>query len=225
MIRKVCASTGVAFVLASVLTACQAAPPEVSVADTQEVNYEGLQTVPSRRFNVAQVRPDTDFGQYSRLVLRTPELAYRTPDRSRGEFPLNQAQKDRFRDLLVASFEKEFARLKRLEVTDADGPETLALSVRVQDIAVSAEAGPAGRVGRAAAMLETTANAVIVIELSDSQSNETLARAVDAGAASGGALRTPEGELRSRFEASERVVEQWAAKARAGLENLLAERG
>ena len=64
-----------------------------------------------------------------------------------------------------------------------------------------------------------------MIELRDSQSNEILARAVDAGETSGGAIRTPEGELRTRFEAPEKVVEKWAAKARAGLENLLADRG
>ena len=133
MTRHACASLAVSFVLAWALTACQAAPAPVSVADPPEVNYEGLASVPSRRFNVAQVRPETNFGQYSRLVLREPELAYRTPDRSRREFPLNQEQKDRFRDLLVASFDKEFARLRRLEVTDADGPETLALHVRVQN--------------------------------------------------------------------------------------------
>jgi hypothetical protein len=224
MTRHVCASLAVPFVLACVLTACQAAPAEVAVADTPEINYEGLQTVPSRRFNVVQIRPETNFGRYSKVVLRTPELAYRTPDRSRREFPLKQEQKDRLHDQLVASFDKEFAKLRRLEVTDADGPETLALDVRVEDIVVSAPRS-AGRVGRAAAMLETRADAVLVIELSDSQSNEILARAVDAGAASGGAIRTPEGEMRSRFEAPERVVEEWAAKTRAGLENLLAERG
>lgn len=225
MTRQVRVWLALAIVLAPVLTACQAAPAEVSVADTPEVNYEGLESVASRRFDVAQVRPETNFGQYLRVVLRTPELAYRTPDRSRREFPLNQEQKERFRSMMTASFDKEFARLRRLEVTEADGPETLALHVRVQDIAVSAEPRSAGRVGRAAAMLETTADAVIVIELRDSQSNEILARAVDAGEASGAALRTPEGELRSRFEAPDKVVEKWAAKARAGLENLLAERG
>jgi hypothetical protein len=36
-------------------------------------------------------------------------------------------------------------------------------------------------------------------------------------------LQTPEGELRTRFESSEKILETWAAKARSGVENLLGE--
>lgn len=224
MTRHVCALFAATFVLAALLTACQAAPVEDAGSEAPEVNYEGLATVDSRRFDVAQVRPRTDFSGYSRLILAAPEIAYRRPDRAKREFPLSEEQKERFHSLLTTAFEKEIGALKSLEAADAPGPETLTLVVRVQDISARAEQS-VGRTGRAAAALETAAEATIVIELRDSQSNEILARGVDAGKTTGAALRAPDGKPLTRFESPDKVVEEWAAKARAGLENLLAESG
>jgi hypothetical protein len=211
-----------AIILATALSGCEATP--VSKAGAGDINYEGLATVPARRFDVAQVRPRTDFGAYARVMLAAPVLAYRTPDRRKHEFPLTQEQKDRFSAALAAAFAKEFATLEVLEVTDTAGPGTLTLGVRVQDIAVSIEPRTLGRAGRATALLEASGDAVIVIELRDSQSNEILARGVDAGSASGGALRTSDDELRTRFETADKLVGKWAAQARSSLENLLRDR-
>jgi hypothetical protein len=194
-----------------------------SAMDVAAVNYEGLATVKSRAFDIAQVRPGTDFSAYSRLELGAPELAYRTPDRSERQFPLNEEQKARFRENLVSAFDREFASLQALDLVGEPGPETLVLAVRVEDIVVMVAPSTVGRAGRGAALLEASAGAVLTIELRDSQSNEILARGVDAADVSGGALRTPEGELRTRFESSEKVLETWAAKARTGVENLLGE--
>ena len=210
-------------VLVASLPGCANTSATATAPDQSAVNYEGLATVRSKAFEIAQVRPGTDFSAYSRLQLGAPELAYRTPDRSERQFPLSDEQKARFRDNLVAAFGKEFARLQVLEVVDEPGPDTLVLAVSVEDIVLTVSPSSVGRSGRGAALLEASGGAVMTIELRDSQSNEILARGVDAAAASGGALRTPEGELRTRFESSEKILEAWAAKARAGVENLLGE--
>ena len=209
--------------LVAPLPGCTTTSATAPAPDAAAVNYEGLATVRSRAFDVAQVRPGTDFSAYSRLQLGTPELAYRTPDRSEREFPLSEEQKANFRDNLVAAFDKEFAGLQVLELVDKPGPDTLVLAVRVEDIVLAVAPSAVGRAGRGAALLEASGGAVITIELRDSESNEILARGVDAAAASGGALRTPEGELRTRFDSPAKIVDTWAAKARAGVENLLGE--
>jgi hypothetical protein len=224
MFRHVRFISTAAIVLAAALSGCQATTANQSAAATGEVNFEGLATVPSRRFDLVQLRPQTNLGAYSRIVLQAPELAYRTPDRAAREFPVTEEQKDQFRSNLVSAFNKEFADLRTLELVDEPGPATLALDIRVEDIVMTVAPSSVGRSGRAAALLEASGDAVIVIELRDSQSNEILARGVNSGAASGGALRTPEGELRTRFDSSGKIVEKWAAQARAGLENLLSER-
>ena len=224
MFRDVRFSQVAAIIFLAALAGCQVTPATNTRVDASDVNYEGLATVTSKAFDLAQVRPGIDFGAYSRVRLDAPELAYRKPDRAAGEFPLTEEQKDGFRQYLVSAFEKEFTDLKTLELVDGSGPATLALDIRVEDIVTTVAPSAVGRSGRAAALLEASSEAVIVIELRDSQSNAILARAVSSGSASGGALRTPEGELRTRFESSTKVVDRWAAKTRTGLERLLDER-
>lgn len=214
----------VALLLVTLLAGCESTPAGAPAPDVADVSYDGLVSVSSRAFDVAQIRPGTDFGSYSRLKLGAPELAYRTPDRADQQFSLTLEQKERFRDSLISAFDDEFADLRALELVDAPGPATLALDVRVEDIVVTVRPSAIGRAGRAAALLEASADAVIIVELRDSQSNEIVARGVDAGTASGGALRTTDNEMRSRFESADRVVTRWAAKARAGLEKLLEDR-
>ncbi len=209
--------------LVASLPGCATTSATAPAPDAASVNHEGLATVGSRTFDIAQVRPGTDFSAYSRLRLGTPELAYRTPDKSERQFPLSEEQKAGFRDNLVSAFDKEFAGLQILELVDETGPDTLVLDVRVEDIVVTVSPSTVGRSGRGAALLEASGGAIMTIELRDSQSNEILARGVDAAAASGGALRTPEGELRTRFDSPGKIVETWAAKARTGVENLLGE--
>jgi hypothetical protein len=218
------ATIALTLVVAS-LWGCETAPVSESPAAVTEINYEGLATVNSRAFELAQVRPGVDFGTYSRLIFDVPELAYRTPDRAEREVPLTEEQQNQFRDGLVAAFDDEFADFRALQLTTEPGVGTLRLHVRVQDIVASVAPQPVGRSGRAAALLEASGDAVIVIELSDSQSNEILARGVDSGSTGGAAIRTSDSELLTRFKSAEDLVSEWARKTRAGLESLLAERG
>jgi hypothetical protein len=210
----------VAIVAGSALAGCASAPAGAPAPAPSAVNYEGLATIRSRAFDTAQVRPGTDFGGYSRIILLTPELAYRTPDEAAMEFPLTEEQKTRFRDALSAAFEKEFAGLGSLALTDTPGPGTLALHVRVQDIVVKVAPRSVGRGGRSGALLEASSDAVIVVELHDSQSNSILARGVDAASARGAATRSSD-QVKTRFESSGKVVDQWAKITRNGVDALV----
>lgn len=211
-------------VLVTSLSGCETAPVSDSPAKAVEINYEGLATVTSRTFELVQVRPGVDFGAYSRLLLGVPQLSYRTPDRAAREVALTEEQKDGFRDALVAAFDDEFAGFDALQLTTEPGADTLALDVRVRDIVASVAAQPVGRGGRAAAMLEASGGAVIVIELRDSRSNEILARGVDSGSTGGAAIRTADAGVKTRFQSGDKIVSEWARKARSGVENLLQER-
>ena len=206
------------------LWGCESTPLSEAPAGAAEVNYEGLATVRSRTFEHAQARPGVTFGAYSRLLLDVPELAYRTPEPAEREVALTETQKDRFRDALVAAFDEEFAGFDALQLTAEPGADTLALDVRVQDIVASVAKQPLARGGRGGAMLEASGDAVIVIELLDSRSNEILARGVDSGSARGAAIRTADAGLETRFQSADKLVSEWARKARRGVENLLQER-
>lgn len=224
MLSRRFAAIPAALLVVAALVGCQSTPATAPPPAVAEVNYEGLATVRSAAFDMAQVRPGTDFQAYTRLKLAAPELAYRTPDRAAREFPLSEEQKERFRDALVAAFDQEFAGFAALEIVDETGPATLALSVRVEDIVTAVDRNSVGRVGRASALVEASGDAIIIVEVSDSQSNEILARGVHAGSVTGGAFRASKDDMRSRFQSGDKLVKQWAAKARTGLENLLGER-
>lgn len=203
---------------------CSYSPATVPSPGLEAVNFEGLVTVPSKAFDIAQVRPDTKFGRYSQLQIGTPRLAFRTPDRAERQFALTAEQKRRFREGLSAAFDTEFSKFQLLGLVDEPGEATLALDIRVEDIVVVVSPNALGRAGRATAVLEASGQSVIIVEIRDSLSNEILARGVDTGIASGGAARMPEGQMRTRFESADKVVTKWAAHTRAGLENLLRER-
>lgn len=206
------------------MAGCESTPAAPTATDIAEINYEGLATVSSRGFDVAQVRPGTDFRAYSRVKLGAPDLAYRGPNRADRQVPLTEEQKQRFRDSLVSAFDEEFADLRVLELVDEPGPATLALDIRVEDIVATVSPTAVGGTGRAASLLEASGDAVIIVELRDSVSNEILARGVDAGTATGGALGVGGGNVRTKFESAEKLVSMWAAKARTGLERLLDDR-
>ena len=206
----------------ALLAGCAAPSADAPVRAAAGVDSEGLAIVKSRTFDTAQVRPDAKFSTYSSITLQTPDLSYRSPAQAEGEFVLTDAQKDRFRDGLVDAFAREFAGLNGLVLVDSAGPNTLALHVRVQDIVAKVAPRAVGRGGRSAALLEASGNAAIVVELRDSLTGTILARGVDAATARGAAMRSSGDEMKTRFEAADKIVNEWASSARKGVESLVA---
>ena len=205
------------------LSAC-ATPPAGDVrADAEALNYEGLETVPSRGIDVVQVRPGTDFSLYSAVLLREPELNYRTPDRSQQQFALTAEQKDGFRDYIEELFTAELESMGSPALVTEPGPEVLELVVRLNDITATIPPRAAGPAGRVAIALRAVGDVTLVLEFSDSESGEILARAVDRKAIDGVAIAKG-GELVTRWEDVEAISERWARVTREGLKEALSPR-
>lgn len=206
---------------AIVLAGCAASAPASGVP---EVNFEGLTTVAARRLDVAQVRSGVDFSTYSGLLVSAPELAFRTPDRSNLEFALADVQKQRFQTMLATAFTAEFAALNNLQLSDVAGPEVIELLVRVQDIVATVPPSTVGGIGRGGMALQAVGNVTLVLELSDSLSNEILARGVDTRKVEGVAMRQSGNRMLTRWEDIAELCAEWASIARSGLEDLTARR-
>lgn len=183
-------------------------------------DYEGLQQVEARRMDAAFVRPGVKFGAYTALLLEEPELAFRTPDRSKQQFPLTEQQKTQFRDLLAQVFSAELENSEQLRLVDQPGPDVLRLGVRVQDITATIPPRGVGSVGRASIALDAVGEATLVLELRDSQSEETLVRAFDSRAVEGIAI-FQKGVPLTSWSDVERLCERWATIARRGLDDLV----
>lgn len=186
-------------------------------AISSTVNYEGLAEVSKPYFDVAQVRPDAKFGEYDGVIVEAPELAFRTPDRSEEQFPLDKDQKQRFQTILAHAFSLEFMNLQNLDLKDQPGPGILALTVRVENITVTVPSGRSPQLGFA---LSAVGEATLVIELHDSQSGEILARGVDTRAVQGAATRQGS-DMVTRWEDVEKLCARWASMARARLDVLI----
>jgi hypothetical protein len=169
------------------------------------------------QFDVAQVRPETVFSDYDGVILAAPELAFRTPDRSQQQFPLDEAQKQRFEDLLADAFSQEFSNLQNFGSRDQPGPNVMTLTVRVENITATVPSGRSMQIGFA---LTAVGEATLILELRDSQSEQILARGVETRAVQGAALGQG-GEMLTRWEDVEKLCSRWASLARTRLDALV----
>ena len=196
------------------VAACSSQPPSVIASS---LNYEGLAEVRKPLFDVAQVRPDTVFGAYDGVILNAPELAFKTPDRSQKQFPLDAAQKRRFEEMLATAFSQEFSNLEKLELTDQPGPGVLELTIRVENITATVPTGQGVPIGFA---LTAVGEATLILELNDSQSEQILARGVETRGVQGAALGQG-GSMVTRWEDVEKLCSRWASLARSRLDALV----
>lgn len=201
-------------VLSLSVLGCAAEPP---VATSSAVNYEGLAEVRRSHFDVAQLRPDTVFGAYDGVIVSAPELAFKTPDRTQKQFPLDEDQKRRFQKVLTEAFSAEFSSLQNLEIKERPGPSVLELSVRVENITATVPSGQKAPIGFA---LTAFGEATLVLELRDSQSQQILARGVDTSAIEGAALGQ-DGGVVTRWEDVEKLCSRWASMTRSRLDALI----
>jgi hypothetical protein len=190
---------------------------ERPVAIASSVNYEGLAEVKRAYFDVAQVRPETVFSGYDGIIVSAPELAFRTPDRSQKQFPLDENQKRRFQVALAEAFSLEFSNLQNLDLKDQPGPSVLELTVRIENITATVPFGQGMQLGFA---LTAVGEATLVLELRDSQSQQILARGVDTRAVQGAALGQ-DGGVVTRWEDIEKLCSRWASMTRSRLDVLV----
>lgn len=167
-----------------------------------------------------QPRWDTSPPSEPRGCRRCHSISFRTPDRSKQQFPLTKAQKTGFRELLAQKFRIELAKSKQLRLVEEAGLNVLRLKIRVQDILASIPPRSIGNVGLAGFALEAIGEATIVLELRDSQSEETLARAADTRTVEGAAILQKGGAL-TRWSEVETLCERWASTVRKRIDTLV----
>ncbi len=203
--------------VALVLAGCEAQPV---VPTTVDLNYEGLQSVASQRFAEVQIRPGVDFTRYTAVHVLDPQLEFRQPNRARQEFPLTEEQKSQFREILIASFVDEFTENSSIRFVDQTGPDVITMEVRVLDIAAVIPGRAVGRVGRGGFALDATGNVTFVLEISDSESGQILARGIETRAVQGAAMQL-DGDMLTRWEDVDLLCDRWAVASRTGMEALL----
>jgi hypothetical protein len=205
--------------LLSWIAAC--APQPTVPVDVPSTDLDGLQQVSSKYFDAAFVRPGVDFSRYRQLLVGGSELAFRSPDTARQQFPLTIEQKDRFRLELDKQFAAELANSKNLALADEVGPDTLEVKVRVQDILATVPAQATGGSAWGSLSLRALGEATLVIELYNSESGELLARVYDRRAIEGVAVAQKQAAPLTRWADVEAMCKQWASTVRERLDVLV----
>ena len=200
------------------LNAC--APQPMQPLDKSSFDFEGLEQLETADFTAGFGRPGVDFTNYGGVIINDVQVAYRTPDRTQNQFPLDETKKGEFRDLVKRTFVTEFTNLQNIEVVDKPGPTVLDLHVRVQDITATLPGRRVGEAGRATFALEALGEVTLVIELRDSQSEEVLVRVFDQRAVEGVAMFQGNRTI-SRWPDIEQLCQQWALRVREGLDVLV----
>lgn len=168
-----------------VIAACAPAP----VIDTDAPTWDGMVPVRDSGLKDAWVKPDIGLSSYEQMLLLPIEVQFRavrptagsTLSRSRDrEFPLSVADQKRLVDMVTEVFREELAKSRHLTLTTAPGPDVLLVRASLLDIVSKV---PPEIPGRNEIYLDEVGEATLVLELQDSQSGETLARAVDRRAA------------------------------------------
>ncbi|MBT8441577.1 MAG: DUF3313 domain-containing protein [Gammaproteobacteria bacterium] len=113
-------------------------------------------------------------------------------------------------------FDEELQKSKRFEITDQLGPDVMILRGTLLDIVSLV---PPERAGRTEVYLSRVAEATLVLELADSMSNETLARAAERRAAERpGGMNVMWSSPVTNWAEVKRLARRWAIKLRDGLD-------
>jgi len=206
------------FAAISLLAGCatQNEPPVLG----DEESFDGLRRVENSRASAAWIRPGVDFSSYNKIRLQGAGLSFRPVTRigsNAREFPVSEANQQRMKEILAEVFTEELEKSTRFELVQDYGPEVLTVWGGLTDVVsfVPPERGARDRI-----FISDVGAATLVLELRDSQSNTTLARAVDRRAASRAGGTMQRSNSASNWAEVRRVARRWATMLRERLDAL-----
>ena len=179
-------ATGTLLGACLLLAACTTPGPAI---DPNGPTYDGMVPVRDSGMKEAWIRPDINISSYRQILLLPTEVQFRATrpgaDTSMftwqyRNFPLSPADQQKLVDTVTEVFREELAQSRNLTLTTEPGPDVLLVRTSLLDIV--SKVPPEGP-GRTEVFLDEIGAATLVVELRDSQSGETLARAVDRRAA------------------------------------------
>jgi len=211
----------------TLITGCQSSSPTIDTSPDAELTYDGLATVKGGTADLAWVRPGADISQYSKIRLQGVGIEYRPGGdsgrtymaRTRGgHFEVTPEQRARFEQGMSEAFREELALSEHFTLVEEDGPDVLLIMGGLLDVVSYV---PPETAGRTEVFLSRVGEATLVIEIRDSITHATLARAIDRRAAESTTEFTHSNRVRNRAE-FRRVAKHWARLLRTRLDELAA---
>jgi len=191
------------------LTGCAA-----KVADeTREVlSYDGLVPLEDTLMTQVWVREGYSLAGYDKVMLVGADIQYRPIRKQSSDadsialtaFPVTEAKKREFEQLITEEFDRALERLT-LEEVSAPGPDVLLVRGMMLDVVSRV---PPGSASGAEQALDSVGQATFVVELIDSESNSVLVRALDTRSAKTPGQTTS--DAASNRAEVRRLISRWA---------------
>jgi hypothetical protein len=215
-----------ALALAACPGAVQVASPglRLETGPDAPVTHDGLRRVENARADLAFVKPGVDLRGYSKVVLDPVSIAYKRPQRAKrsgragDEFALSPKQTDQMKRYFQEAFEAELGKSQVYQLVSEPGPDVLRVRGQIVDLVVNVP--PRSPSGPDRTFVASAGEMTLVLELSDSESGEVLARVADRRAA-----RSPTGDLTesspvSNWSEVRRMFARWARLLRERLDTV-----
>ena len=207
-----------------VVAGCATSEPAIQTGPEAETTHDGLVRVDNSAFQRAWVDPTIDLSQYSKIMPGSAEFEFRAVRNtgtsmrrsSATEFPISEANQQRLKDMADEIFTEELRNSVRFTMVDAPGPDVLVVRGAMLDIVSNV---PPQTVGRSDIFLSRVGEATLVLEIVDSTSGETLARAAERGTAQPAGNRGVRSSSPANTAEVRRLFRRWAVRLREGLDN------
>lgn len=156
--------------------------PTVQLGQHAEVTFDGLHRVNKSKLDKVWVKPEIDLSQYDAVMFESAGIHYRgvknysRVDRSAQEFPLSDRQKLQLEEAVRETFRSEFKKFDKFVVTDKPGRGTLKVKLGLIDVVSRVPPEP---MGRGNIYISDLGQAMLVVEVYDSITDEIFARIAD----------------------------------------------
>jgi len=211
---------------AVILAGCATPERSVQSGPDAEVTYDGLVRVDNASFKRVWIDPTIDLSGYNKIMPGTAEFEFRAVREvsasaarrsSANEFPINEANQLRLENLAHEVFNEELKKSSRFTMVDSPGPDVLIVRGAMLDIVSRV---PPQITGRGDIFIDRVGEVTLVLEIADSVSGETLARAAERAAAQSSGGRGMRSNSVSNMSEVRRLFRRWAVRLREGLDSL-----
>jgi hypothetical protein len=214
----------VTILLATLLAACS--QPVLQSGPDAEMTDDGLVRVDNSNLAKTFVRPGMNLQNYSAIKLVSVGTNYRNVKASpneryarsgRDEYPITDSQRESFEALVDEVFSEEFAGSKYFTLTEKPGSDVLVVKGGLIDVVSFV---PPQRAARSWVYLAELGQATLILEVADSMSGESLARAADRRRVESNRGTVQESNPVLNKQEVKRVIRRWAKLLVSGLDEL-----
>jgi len=210
----------VVFLTILLLSGC-ATTPTIQAGPGAEVTYDGLYRVDNTQLDAVWIKPSIDLSKYDKLLIEGTGIQYRVVDpknrykRNANEFPLDEDQKARIKIAVGEALLGEIKKSEYFTIVDAPGNGVLRIKLGLADVVSRV---PPQRGVRSDFYISNLGEAMLVMEYSDSRTNEVLARATDRRAVEPAIVM--ESSPATNLSEVRRAARVWGTQIRNGLDEL-----